>query len=106
MLLFSNLPHNYSEIELQAWIESKGIPTLSVRIVRDSAGGISPAFGDVEVPQAALVGQAIALLNGTRIRDRVIHVREAATSPVRVERIYLGRKTRVKKDRVVADRAD
>ena len=48
-LFFVNIPYNCSDRELQEWVESRGIETRSIRIVRDLVAGVSPAFGYVEL---------------------------------------------------------
>jgi len=45
-LLLINLPYNASDREIREWIESRGIGTKSIRIVRDVVSGVSPAFGE------------------------------------------------------------
>jgi RNA recognition motif-containing protein len=79
-LFLVNIPYNYSDRELKDWVESRGIETRSIRIVRDLVSGVSPSFGYVEVRDHTVVGDAIAILNGKKMRNQIIHVREA---PVR-----------------------
>ena len=81
MLLFSNLPHNCSESELKLSIEARGVPLSSVRVIRDSAIGDSPAFADVELQRGASESHAIVCLTGMQIRNRLIRVREVAVYP-------------------------
>src|SRR5437762_14370438 len=47
-LFLVNIPYNYSERELQEWLESRGLQTRSLRIVHDLMPGLSPYFGYVE----------------------------------------------------------
>jgi RNA recognition motif-containing protein len=79
-LFLTNLPYNCSDSELQSWIESHGIQTLSVRIVRDLVSGVSPAFGYVELKNDKTMNETIAMLNGRKMRNQLILVKEA---PVR-----------------------
>ena len=79
-LLLTNLPYNCSDSELQGWVESHGIQTLSVRIVRDLVTGVSPAFGYVELKNDKVINETIDRLNGKKMRNQIILVKEA---PVR-----------------------
>jgi RNA recognition motif-containing protein len=81
MLLFSNLPHNCSESELRRSIESRGVPLQSVRVIRDSSRGDSPAFGDVELEGGASESHALVCLAGMLIRNRPVRVREVTYFP-------------------------
>jgi RNA recognition motif-containing protein len=76
-LFLVNLPYNCSDCELQDWVESRGIETHSIRIVRDLVAGVSPAFGYVELKDDARIQEAIAVLNGKRMRNQMILVKEA-----------------------------
>ena len=75
MLLFSNLPHNCSEVELRSLMESRGVRAHSVRIVRDTISN-SPAFGEVELRRESTVARALMSLRGMQVRNRVVHVRQ------------------------------
>jgi RNA recognition motif-containing protein len=81
MLLFSNLPYNCSESELRNSIEARGVPLSSVRVIRDSATGESPAFGDVELQGDASESHALVCLAGMQIRNRMVRVREVTVYP-------------------------
>jgi len=81
MLLFSNLPHNCSESELRKSIEARGVPLSSVRVIRDSSAGQSPAFGDVELQRGASEAHALVCLAGMEIRNRSIRIREVTVCP-------------------------
>src|SRR5262245_24167192 len=81
MLLLSNLPHNCSEVELRKSIESRGVPLLSVRVVRDTSRVDSPAFGDVELERGASESHALVCLAGMIIRNRPVRVREVTYFP-------------------------
>jgi RNA recognition motif-containing protein len=76
-LFFVNIPYNCSDHELQEWVESRGIQTRSIRIVRDLVAGVSPAFGYVELQDDSQMQQAVSVLNGKRMRNQTIHVKEA-----------------------------
>jgi RNA recognition motif-containing protein len=85
-LFFVNIPYNCSDVELQEWVESRGIPTRSIRIVRDLVAGVSPAFGYVELRDESQIQEAIAVLNGKRLRNQTVLVKEA-----QVQGLSLGR---------------
>ena len=76
-LFLINIPYNCSDRELQDWVESRGIQTRSIRIVRDLVAGVSPAFGYVELKDASSLGEAILVLNGKRMRNQIVTVKEA-----------------------------
>ena len=76
-LFFVNIPYNCSDRELQDWVESRGFPTRSIRIVRDLVAGVSPAFGYVELRDDTQTYEAINILNGKRLRNQTILVKEA-----------------------------
>ena len=76
-LFFVNIPYNCSDHELQDWVESRGIETRSIRIVRDLVAGVSPAFGYVELKDDARIQEAITVLNGKKLRNQTILVKEA-----------------------------
>jgi RNA recognition motif-containing protein len=76
-LFFVNIPYNCSDRELQEWVESRGIETRSIRIVRDLVAGVSPAFGYVELKDDMRIHEAISVLNGKRLRNQTILVKEA-----------------------------
>jgi len=78
MLLFSNLPHNCSEVELRKSMESRGVRPDSVRIILDTVSGISPAFGEVELQREASAARALASLQGMLVRNRIVQVRQTA----------------------------
>jgi len=76
-LFFVNIPYNCSDRELQEWVESRGIEIRSVRIVRDLVSGVSPAFGYVELQDDTQIQEAITTLNGKKLRNQIILVKEA-----------------------------
>src|SRR6478672_214220 len=75
-LFFVNIPYNCTDRELQEFVESRGIPTRSIRIIRDLVAGVSPAFGYVELTDDTALSEAISILNGKRLRNQIISVRE------------------------------
>jgi|SRR6516225_8545037 RNA recognition motif-containing protein len=85
-LLMTNIPYNCSEHELQEWLESRGIGTTAIRIVRDLVSGASPAFGYVELKDHKAIGEAVTALNGKKMRNHTILVREA---PIRLPSLNL-----------------
>lgn len=85
-LFFINIPYNCSDRELQEWVESRGIQTRSIRIVRDLVAGVSPAFGYVELKDDTQMKEAISVLNGKKMRTQTILVKEAPTPMVEVAR--------------------
>jgi RNA recognition motif-containing protein len=76
-ILMSNIPYNCSDHELREWIESRGIETRSIRIIRDLVAGVSPAFGYVELADATVVANVIDILNGKKMRTQTISVKQA-----------------------------
>src|SRR5579862_3048456 len=85
-LFFVNIPYNCSYRELQEWVESRGIETRSIRIVRDLVAGVSPAFGYVELKDDSRIQEAISILNGKRMRNQAILVKEAQVQSTGVGR--------------------
>ena len=77
-LFLTNLPYNCSDSELQGWVQSYGIETLSIRIVHDLVAGVSPAFGYVELKNDKVLNEAVARLNGKKMRNQTILVKEAS----------------------------
>ena len=76
-LLLANLPYNASDRELREWIESRGIETRSIRIIRDVVTGTSAAFGRVELKDSFGVKEAISILDGKRMRNQIVLASEA-----------------------------
>jgi len=85
-LFFVNIPYNCSDRELQEWVESRGIETRSIRIVRDLVAGVSPAFGYVELRDDMRIPEAITVLNGKKMRNQTILVKEAQVQTAGVGR--------------------
>lgn len=75
-LLVTNIPYDCSEYELQHWVESRGIETKSVRILRDFVSGSSPAFGYLELAGEVTMDGVIATLHGKKMRGHSIFVTE------------------------------
>jgi len=92
-LFLVNIPYNCSERELQKWVESRGFQTRSIRIVRDLAAGLSPAFGYVELQDDTQTHEAIDILNGKRMRNQTIRVKEAQVQTTGATRGGLERRT-------------
>jgi RNA recognition motif-containing protein len=85
-LFFVNIPYNCSDRELQEFVESRGIETRSIRIVRDLVAGVSPAFGYVELKDDTRIPEAITVLNGKKMRNQIILVKEAQVQSTGVGR--------------------
>ena len=77
-LFLMNIPYNCSDRELQAWIQSAGVEVESVRSIQDLVSGASPAFAYAVLRDHKQVEEAIAALNGKRIRNQVITVQRAS----------------------------
>ena len=84
-LLLINLPCNASNREIREWIESRGIGTKSIRVVRDLGPSVSPAFGHVELKGSVEVKEAISILHGKRMRNQTVVATAgpADASPIR-----------------------
>ncbi len=76
-LFMVNVPHNCSDEELTAWVQSSGIEVRRVRLIRDLVSGASPSFAYVDIEERVAVADAVEILNGHHIRERVIMVSEA-----------------------------
>jgi RNA recognition motif-containing protein len=85
VLYIVNIPYNCTDKELKEWIESRGIPTRSIQIIRDLVAGVSPAFAYVELEDNCRTLEAIAVLNGKKLRANVLQVKHghsrAASAP-------------------------
>ena len=92
-LFFVNIPYNCSDRELQEWVESRGFKTRSIRIVRDLVAGVSPAFGYVELQDDTQTHEAIHVLNGKKMRNQTIFVKEAQVQITGASRGGLERRT-------------
>jgi RNA recognition motif-containing protein len=82
-LLLFNLPTNTSGREIREWIESRGILTKSIRIVRDLMTGRSPAFGHIELTGSVELKEAISILHGKRMRNQTVLAKEGPAYEVR-----------------------
>ena len=76
-LFLVNIPHDCSETELTAWVESSGVDVKKIRMIRDLVAGVSPSFAYVELGAHSNVADAVRKLNGHSIRKRAISVSEA-----------------------------
>jgi len=74
-LFFVNIPYNCSDREFRDWIELRGIQTESIRIIRDLVAGVSPAFGYAILKDQTRVAEAVTMLNGKKLRDRIVTVK-------------------------------
>ena len=77
-LLFANIPYNCSDRELKEWIELRGIPTKSIRIIRDLVAGVSPAFAYADLKDRSRLDEAVSLLNGQKLRNQAIQVKQTS----------------------------
>jgi len=77
-LFFTNLPYNCSDRELKEWIESRGLETGSIRIIRDLVAGVSPAFAYADLTDPMRLKEAVSILNGKRMRNQVVIVKQAS----------------------------
>ena len=79
-LFLTNIPHDCSERQLQEWIESRGIETSGIRVIRDMVAGVSPSFGYVELKDKSRVRDAVSILNGKQIGSRTIQVQATVST--------------------------
>ena len=77
-LFFTNLPYNCSDRELKEWIESRGIETRAIRIIRDVVSGASPAFAYADLKDDTQLSEAISMLDGKKMRNQTISATKAA----------------------------
>jgi len=73
-LFIGNIHYGVSEQELRDWVRSLGFQTLSAQIIRDRSTGNSRGFGFVEFKTEHQLEDAIAALNGQRMRGRILTV--------------------------------
>ncbi len=78
-LFFVNVPYNCSDREFREWIESRGVETESIRIIRDLVAGVSPAFAYAALKDASRLNEAVTVLNGKKMRNQTIGVTEVLT---------------------------
>ena len=81
LLFFVNIPYNCSDRELREWIESRGIETESIRIIRDLVAGVSPSFAYADLKDHTRLEEAVSILNGKRMRNQAIMVKQAPARP-------------------------
>ena len=67
-----NLPHDCGDDELREWVESRGVSIRSLKIIRDVVANASPSFAFVQLRDNSKLQQACDLLNGGRMRNRII----------------------------------
>jgi RNA recognition motif-containing protein len=82
-LFIGNVPHTSSDAELKSWVEAHGFLAESAEIIRDRSTGQSRGFGFVVLSDAQQLKNAIAALNGQRMRNRIITVNHAVPQSVR-----------------------
>jgi RNA recognition motif-containing protein len=92
-IFVGNLDFKTTEDELHQLFAAYG-PVDRVIIIRDRDTGRSRRFGFVEMANAADGEKAIAELNGTRLRDRMLHINEGHHRPVRVSDRKEGKRRR------------
>ena len=73
-LFLSNVPHDCEDAELRHWVESRGFPVYSLRVVRDLVAGTSPAFGYIALQDAQQEFDAIRHLDGQELKGRTLQV--------------------------------
>jgi RNA recognition motif-containing protein len=76
-LLFANVPYDCSDEELREWIESRGVETESIHIIRDLVSGVSPAFAYAGLKNETEIERAVLTLNGMTMRSQRIVVSRA-----------------------------
>ena len=77
-LLFINIPYDCSDSEFKDWIESRGIETKSIRVIRDLVAGVSPAFGYAVLKDHTALVEAASILNGKKLRSQIVTVKAVA----------------------------
>ena len=73
-LLLSNVPWNCEEAELRQWIEPRGFPVSSIRVIRDLVANGSPAFAYVTLHDSSQIGEAIEVLHGQKLKGHIVQV--------------------------------
>jgi RNA recognition motif-containing protein len=73
-LFLTNIPYDCQENELRNWIQARGFDVDSVRLVRDTVAGVSPAFGYVSL--RGRTTDVIGVLDGQDLNGRKLHVRQ------------------------------
>lgn len=90
-LFIGNIPHASSEQELQEWIESHGFLVESTEVIYDRLGN-PRGFGFVNLRDDAEVQRGIAVMNGQRMKGRVLTVNKATPLTARLEQSLSGPK--------------
>jgi hypothetical protein len=73
-LLFSNVPFDCRDEYLKLWVEARGYPVSSLRLIRDVVSGTSPSFAHVQLMNTGKTDEAIRALNGQTIGNRRVQV--------------------------------
>jgi RNA recognition motif-containing protein len=76
-LFVGNIPHSSDEQQIAAWVEGFGFPVEAAEIIRDRVTGNPRGFGFVRLKNSHRVSEAIQLVNGQRMGERIITVGEA-----------------------------
>ena len=79
-LLLSNIPYNCSDGELREWVEPRGVQIRSIRVIRDLVANVSPAFGYVELENHHEIDEAVASLNGKKLRNQTIQAKRLSSA--------------------------
>lgn len=77
-LYVGNISHNMTEIALGALFSPHG-SVLKVNIIRDHYTRQSKCFGYVQMEDRKEGRSAMRLLNGTKVDDRLLDIKEART---------------------------
>jgi RNA recognition motif-containing protein len=84
-LYIGNLPHQTTEHELQAWIESHGFKVETVQVIKDLDTGASRGFAFAELPEVLNPQEAVSSLNGQKMEGHNLRVSEARPVPFRTD---------------------
>jgi len=76
-LFVGNLPHEVTDAELQEFVSTSGVQTVSAVVIRDKTTGQSRGFGFLELADGEDMERAIAGLNGKSLQGRRLTVNEA-----------------------------
>ena len=80
-IFLTNLPHDCSDRELRAWVESSRIEVKSTRIILDLETGVAPAFGYIEIGDTYPVKAVAAKLNGRKLRTYTVMAKPVQIVP-------------------------
>ena len=75
-LFLTNIPFDCHDSELRVWIEARGFDVDSLRTVRDTVAGVSPAFGYVSLRTVTKEVDPVGALDGQPLRGRRLQVRK------------------------------